>query len=131
MGKFRRCVTFPWVREDLNQVLSDHSLASFGDSFVNLVYSLAISNKKARPIGIKVKGSLLAAALRKAGLRRELPSRMSTHTLADAAEALLVYAWLSNCISLEESAEIIMEQKDPVEGVARLLTVAKGRITFP
>jgi uncharacterized protein YfaQ (DUF2300 family) len=90
-----------------------------------------MSNKKGQPVGIKVKGSILASALRRAELRNELPSRMSTHTLADAAEALLVYAWLCDWIGLEESVRIIIKEKDPAEGLVKLLRVIKERITFP
>lgn len=64
-------------------------------------------------------------------MRDELPSRMSTHSLADAAEALLVYAWLSDRIGLEESVQIITKEKDPSEGLVRLLKLIKERTTFP
>ena len=60
---------FAWTRRNLNEVLIDHALASLGDSYVNFVYSLAISNRRGSPLGTKVKGSVLAEALRKAGLR--------------------------------------------------------------
>ena len=111
--------------------MSDHDLASLGDAFVNLICSLALSNRKGQPMGIKVKGRVLAAALRKAGLRQEMPSRMSTHTLADATEALIVYAWLNNCISLEQSVEILTKEKDSVQGFAKLLTAIREELTFP
>jgi len=126
-----KIVLFPWRRKCLREVLVDHDLASLGDSYANLIYSLATSNRKQQPVGIKVKGSILASALRKADLRGELPSRMSTHTLADAAEALLVYAWLCGKIGLDESVEAITKGKEPVDGLVRLLRQAKERTTFP
>ena len=126
-----KSVLFPWRRKSLREVLIDHDLASLGDSYANLIFSLAISNRKGQPVGIKVKGSILASALRKAGLREELPSRMSTHTLADAAEALLVYAWLSDKIGIGESVQIITKEKEPIDGLTKLLKVTKERITFP
>lgn len=131
MNKQRVRISFLWVHRNLNEVLMDQSLASLGDSYINFVYSLALSNRKKEPVGTKVKGSLLAEALRKAGLRECLPSRMSRHALADAAEALMVYAWLSNSLSLDESVAIIGKNLDPVEGLSQLLTAAKERITFP
>jgi hypothetical protein len=106
-------------------------LASLGDSYVNFVYSLAISNRRGSPLGTKVKGSVLAEALRKAGLRELLPSRMSRHDLADGAEALMVYAWLSRCVSLDESVAMIGRNSDPVEGLSELLAKIKRQITFP
>ena len=131
MGKSGKPFSFAWVRRSLNEVLTDHKLASLGDSYVNFVYSLVMSNRKGEPLGIKVKGSMLAEALRKARLRQYLPSRMSRHALADAAESLMVYAWLSNCITVGESVTVIEKEKDPVEGLSQLLTVIKSRITFP
>ena len=131
MNKHFPALSFAWSRGNLDEVLVDHELASLGDSYVNFVYSLAISNRRGNPFGTKVKGSVLAEALRKVGLREFLPSRMSRHNLADAAEALIVYAWLSGWISLEESVVTIGGQSDPVEGLSELLAKIKGRITFP
>lgn len=131
LSKHRLIFSFVWARRSLNEVLTDHSLASLGDSYVNLVYSLVISNRKGKPFGGKVKGSILAEALRRAGLRECLPSRMSRHTLADAAEALIVYAWLSHCASLDESVAIVGREKDPAEGLGQLLKTIRRRVTFP
>ena len=131
MTKGCRALCFAWTRRNLNEVLIDHALASLGDSYVNFIYSLAISNRKGSPLGTKVKGSVLAEALRKAGLRELLPSRMSRHDLADGAEALIVYAWLSRCVSLDESVAMIGRNSDPVEGLSELLAKIKRQITFP
>lgn len=105
------------------------------ESFVSRIFIckllfLAVSNRKGQPIGIKAKGSILAAALRKAGLRQELPSQMSSHTLADAPESLIVYAWLNDCIGPGESAEIVTTEKDPICGQTKLVAVMRERITF-
>jgi hypothetical protein len=126
-----RVFWFRTVRESLAEVLADRDLASLGDAYVNFVYSLALSNKKKKPVGTKVKGSVLAEALRKAGLRHCLGSGMSRHALADAAEALIVYAWLNGCLTLNESVAIIGTGKDAVEGVSTLLATAKKRVIFP
>ena len=91
----------------LSQILMDKPLAALGDAYVNLIYSLALSRKMGKPTGKKVKGTLLAEALRKAGLRQFLPSRIDKHVLSDAAEALLVYAWLNAFITLEHSIEVL------------------------
>ena len=55
---------------------------------------------------------------------------MSSHTLVDAPESLIVYAWLNDCIGLEESAEIVTKEKDPVCGQTKRLAVIRERITF-
>jgi len=126
-----RALCFAWTRRNLNEVLIDHALASLGDSYVNFIFSLVISNRKGAPLGTKVKGSILAEALRKAGLRECLPSGMSRHDLADGAEAFIVYAWLSHCVSLDESVTMIGSKSDPVEGLSELLAKIKRQITFP
>ena len=74
--------------KSLTEVLEDHKLASLGDTYINFVYSLTLSQKNKKPIGVKVKGSILAEALRRAGLREHVSSSMSCHDLADAVEAL-------------------------------------------
>jgi hypothetical protein len=131
LTKRRSASCFSWARRSLREVLIDHELASLGDSYVNFVYSLAMSNRKGKPVGTKVRGSVLAEALRKAGLREYLPSRMSRHGLADGAEALIVYAWLGFFVNLDESVAIICGESDPVEGLRRLLATIKSRVTFP
>ena len=100
--------------ENLMQVLTDRKLAALGDAYVNFAYSLALSNKTGKPCGKKVKGTALADALREAGLRTFLPSRMNRHSLSDAAEALLAYAWLHNLFTLEDSVETLV-QSDTLE----------------
>lgn len=55
---------------------------------------------------------------------------MSTHSLADAPESLIVYAWLNERIGLEESVEIATKEKDPVCDLTRLLAVIRKRTTF-
>jgi hypothetical protein len=116
--------------KSLTEVMIDHELAALGDAYANFVHSLALSNRKGKPAGAKAKGTTLAQALRKAGLREHLPSRMSSHTLADAAEALLAYAWLHNQITLEESAAIVNKSNDAIEGFTQLLITAKNRINL-
>lgn len=128
MKRDRKIFLFTKTHNKLAEILTDHGLASLGDTYLNFAYSLALSNRKGQPSGTKVKGSMLAKALRKAGLREFLPSRMSRHMLADAAEALIVYAWLHNCITLEESVATLGKTDDSVEGLTQLLTAIKNRI---
>jgi len=123
-----RMPTFTESHNSLTKVLADHGLASLGDTFVNLVCSLALSNRRGKPCGTRVKGSLLAEGLRRAGLRSYVPSRATRHMLADAAEALIVYAWLKNCITLEESVATLEKSEDLAEGLNQLLQTIMRRI---
>lgn len=108
----------------------DHKLASLGDAFINFAYSLALSNRNGKPKGVKVKNSLLAEALRRVGLRKYAPPRMTSHTLGDATEALIVYAWLRDYITLEETVIILERKKDTVDGLSQLLEEIEKRIRF-
>lgn len=128
----KRGKTFSFIKthRNLAEVLIDHKLASLGDTYINFVYSLALSNRRGKPSGAKVKGGVLAEAVKKAGLRGYMPSRMTRHMLADAAEALIVYAWLCNYITLEESVAMLEKTDDSVEGFSQLLAAIKGRIKF-
>lgn len=115
---------------NLTEVLTDHKLASLGDAYVNFAYSLALSNKKSQPSGAKLKGTALAEALKRAGLRSHMPSRMTSHMLADAAEALIVYAWLNNHIALEETVTTIEKKDNLIDSLTQLLEKIKNRIKF-
>jgi len=119
---------FAPIHHTLTNVLTDHNLAQLGDAYTNFVYSLAESSLKHKSTGKKLKGALLAQALKKANLRKHLPSRTNTHALADAAEALLVYAWLHDHITLRESVITLEKGKNAIEALAQLLTTAKDRI---
>jgi hypothetical protein len=114
----------------LSDVLKDHELASLGDAYINFAYSLALSNKASRPSGTKVKGQALAEALKKTGLREHAPSRMTRHMLADAAEALIAYAWLKGSITLNETASTLEKAEDLTEGLSRLLATITKRVKF-
>jgi Ribonuclease III len=131
LSRQHKGLCFMWNRGSLKEVLTDHALASLGDSYVNFVYSLTLSNRKRIPEGTKVKGSILAEALRRTGLREQLPSRMSRHALADAAEALMVYAWLSDYLTLSDCIRLLGKTDDPIDGFTRVLVAARERITFP
>lgn len=120
--------TFTKRYNNLTQILTDHDLASLGDAYINFVYSLALSNRVGKPSGAKVKGSVLAGALRKAGLREYLPSRMTKHMLADAAEALMAYAWLDGDVTLEECVAVLEKDEDIANGLSQLLNMIKTQI---
>ena len=113
--------------QNLTEVLMDQKLAKLGDAYVNFLYSLALSKKNGKPTGIKVKGRLLADAFKKADLRKFMPSRMDRHKQADAAEALIVYAWIRGSMTMEESLEILEQNEDSIEAFSHILLNAKRK----
>ena len=128
MVNLDRIVSFAKTYKNLKEVLNDHKLAALGDAYINFAYSLALSNRKGQPSGAKVQGNVLAQAFKKSGLREYMQSRINRHMLADAAEALTVYAWLNNHIKLEECVAILSKADDPVEGFAQLLSTIKCKV---
>lgn len=116
--------------KDIKEILSNHKLAALGDAYVNFLYSLAVSKKSGEPAGAKVDSRLLAEALKKAGLREYLPARTDRHKQADAAEALIVYAWLKGLIPLEEGVSILEQYEDTIEGFSNLLILAKKKLNL-
>jgi len=104
----------------LEELLLDKDLAGLGDSYVNLVYSLAMSQENGRPMGAKVNNQVLARAVEASGLRKWLPHRVDRHARGNAAEALLVFAWLQGILEMDKCIKVLC-QKDPVEAFAVLL----------
>lgn len=106
---------------NLQEILLDNDLAKLGDAYVNFVFSLALSQRLQRPMGAKVNNQILARAIKSAGLRGVLPRRIDRHAQGNAAEALIVYAWLQKTLSLEDCLKVLRENEDPSEAFAKLL----------
>ncbi|MEM2412344.1 MAG: ribonuclease III family protein [Candidatus Bathyarchaeia archaeon] len=130
MKDFRDSLNFLKPYNSLTEVLTDHKLAALGDAFINFAYSLALSKKRGQPSGAKVKGAILKEAFRKAGLREHMPSRVSSHIIADAAEALIAYAWLKKHITLEECVAILTKTENMVDSFTELLSKIREKVTF-
>jgi len=105
----------------IEELLLDKDLAALGDSYVNFVYSLAMSQRFKRPLGAKVNNQTLADAVTRSGLRRFLPHRVDRHTRGNAAEALLVFAWLDDLLDLNACTEVLSREEDASDAFASLL----------
>lgn len=124
----KRIVALAPVHKTVNAVLTDVDLAKLGDAYTNLVYSLYLSIRTGKPTGRKTEGNILSEALKQAGLKLFLPSRMDRHGLADAAESLLVYVWLTGLMTLGESVSLMAKHRDAVDAFDSLLSVASKRL---
>ncbi len=111
----------------IEELLLDKDLASLGDSYVNFVYSLAMSQKHGHPTGAKVNNQILARAVEASMLRALLPHRVDRHTRGNAAEALLVFAWLQGTLEMDECIKVLSE-KDPIEAFTTLLRKILNRL---
>lgn len=125
-------IMFTFIPEykSLREVLTNQKLAALGDAYVNFIYSVALSKRKGEPTGAKVDSRLLAEALRKSGLRNLLPSRIDRHRQADAAEALIVYAWIWNAMTIEEGIGILEQHEDMVEAFCFFLITARKKLSL-
>jgi hypothetical protein len=114
----------------LEEILTDHDLAVLGDAYTNLIYSLYLSAKTGKPTGAKASGQILSKALKQAGLRDFLASRVDRHKQADAAEGLLVYAWLQSLTTITESVNVLAKHDNVVEAFSSLLVDAKKKLNL-
>ena len=121
VAKGRIMLGFTSKYDSLHEILTDHKLAALGDAYVNFIFSLAESKKSGEPVGARVDNALLAEALKKAKLRELLPSRTNRHEQADAAEALIVYAWIRDVMTIEEGVRILEQAEDPAEAFCSLI----------
>jgi hypothetical protein len=116
------------IHKTVNAVLADANLAKLGDAYTNLVYSLYLSIQTGKPTGRKTEGNLLSEAMKQAGLKPFLPSRIDRHGQADAAESLLVYAWLTGLMTIGESVSLMVKHRDAVDAFDSLLSIALNRL---
>ncbi|UCE29121.1 MAG: hypothetical protein JSV85_07705 [Candidatus Bathyarchaeota archaeon] len=112
----------------LREILVDHKLAALGDAYVNLIYSLALSEREGQPVGKKVNSHVLAAALKKAEMRDFLPRRTDRHSQADAAEAVIVYAWVQDLMSMQEGVNLLGQEEDVIDAFCSLLCTVRRRL---
>ena len=132
MPKFRANKLFPFAptHKTIEEILIDRDLAILGDAYANLIFSLYLSIKKGRPRGAKADSHTLSQALKQAELREFLPSRVDRHRQADAAEALLVYIWLQDLTTINESVKTLTKHPDVTEGFSELLREAKRKLNL-
>ncbi|ACJ15866.1 hypothetical protein, conserved [Thermococcus onnurineus NA1] len=119
---------------------TDKGLSKFGDSLINFVFSLALSEYLGRPTGERVPNASLSIALELSGLRHVVPPRTDKHGKGDIAEAIFAYAWLEGKITVEEAVEILKEnftedvthfsrRKEAIgKAFAEVFKVIKGRL---
>jgi len=89
---------------------------------------LAMSQKLKRPVGAKVDNQTLAEAVTKSGLRKFLPHRVDRHTRGNAAEALLVFAWLSDLLDLHDCTDALSKEGQPSAAFANLIRDVLGKL---
>jgi hypothetical protein len=127
-GPREKRFSFAPTYKTLQEILDDGNLAALGDAYINLVYSLYLSMKTGTPTGTKTNNRILSNALRQAGLRNFMASRVDRHKQADAAEALLVYCWLQGLTTISRDVRTLVRCKSVDEGFSSLLSDAKRKL---
>jgi len=113
----------------IHQIVLNKELASLGDAYVNFIYSLALTRISGHPRAVKVSDRILAGALKLAGLRGYLGTRITRKDLANASESLLVEAYLRELLTVQESVQILTQHPDgPAAGLSELLKLAAERL---
>ncbi len=141
----------PTIKEDLKHLPSLHhirslkdigtskSLAKFGDSVTNFIFSLAKTLILGQFDQRKVSKKVLAQALKDAGLKPYARTRSDAHALADTAEAFIGYMYAVHSWSVESMVEILLvplqdgkynltDFKQEVEGATVAFTVLLKKI---
>ncbi|MFX1250382.1 MAG: ribonuclease III family protein [Promethearchaeota archaeon] len=93
------------------------SSAKLGDSLVNFIFSVSKTLATGRLTGTKVSDQILAEAYRLSVLAKYLQLKGKKSIVADQIEALFLFAWVNNYLSLEESIKILrseLEQADDI-----------------
>ncbi|MFX0013666.1 MAG: ribonuclease III family protein [Promethearchaeota archaeon] len=119
MQKFKKSLRIPTEdtvrKKNLVLYIYNKSNAKLGDSLVNFIYSVAKSLVSEKPTGTKVSDSILLEAY-KGSLWCKTDTLKLTgkkNRIADAIEALILFFWVHEDISLEELIESLMDHLQP------------------
>jgi hypothetical protein len=85
-------------------------LSGVGDSFVNLIYSIAVSNAVGKPVCKRASNYVLSEAVHRSGLREPAGPRVDRHKLADYAECQIFNAWVKGSTTIEDCVEILTRE---------------------
>ncbi|MHA1310471.1 MAG: ribonuclease III family protein [Candidatus Helarchaeota archaeon] len=91
-------------------IFLNKNLAKMGDNFVNFIYSIARAIAVKNISGQKVPGKVLMQAFRYSELNGYMPSRSSSHDIADAVESIIFYVWLTEKMGINKIVDILVEE---------------------
>lgn len=94
---------------NLRKILLSKELAHLGDFLVNFVYTSVKIINFSIPGSVHVWDYCLKNAIDKAELRIHLGKKTKPDKVADAAEALVAFAYYTKLLSLDDMIEIITE----------------------
>ncbi|MBS7611162.1 hypothetical protein KEJ27_02960 [Candidatus Bathyarchaeota archaeon] len=98
--------------KNVEDILRDKGLASFGDSLVNFLFSLTVTRSLGKPTGLRMDNKILAEAVRRSRLRSLIPRRTDRKAAGDYAEAIIAYAWLEGIMTTDGFIKMLMNDLD-------------------
>ncbi len=108
--------------KNIEDILRDKGLASFGDSLVNFLSSLAVTKSLGKPAGLRINNKILAEAVRRSRLRSLIPRRTDRKAAGNYAEAIIAYAWLEGIITTDGFIKMLMNDLDnPVNAFKNII----------
>jgi len=111
----------------LHYIAEDNRLSKLGDAVINYIASVSESVRLGIPTGLRVDNEILMKAVRDSGLRVRLSHRRDRHTLGDAAEALIAYAWIMGSVTMGEYVETMLRGGTLQDGMTLVLGLAIDR----
>ncbi len=113
----------------IREIILDKGLSRLGDSYLNLLYSLALSEAEGKPTGVRVKDSILVKVAKATGIRSILPNRIQGGRVADSIEALIAYTWLKGLMKFDEMVNIFRNKYyDPTDSFKEIVNEAIKRL---
>ena len=99
----------------LQSFLAIKGHSKLGDSLVNFIYSLAKSGVSDTPTGTKVSDFIFSQAYRTSqwGTTTEFILRGDKGRLADQVEALILFFWIYELITIDDCTSYLMNALDP------------------
>jgi hypothetical protein len=100
---------------NLQTYIHQKSNAKLGDSLVNFIYSVAKSLVSGIPTGMKVSDSILSEAFKNSLWYKTKKIKLSgkKDRIADAVEALILFFWIYEGLSLKKLIEPLESQLEP------------------
>lgn len=100
---------------NLRIYIHQKSNAKLGDSLVNFIYSVAKSLVSGIPTGMKVSDSILSEAFKGSSWHTTKTIKLSgkKDRIADAVEALILFFWIQEELSLKKLIEPLESQLEP------------------
>lgn len=116
--------------DPISDMILDKGLARLGDSYLNFLYSLALSEARGEPTGVRVTDKVLIEVAKATGIKSKLPKRTPGGRVADSIEALIAYTWLKGALDFKDMMEIFRRMSyDPKSSIEEIVKVAFQRLT--